>query len=295
MVSYGYLKQYTTFMAAIRRKAATGTHSAPRNSFLAARRMRAARRLSGLLLLLPALAVADVPSSSAAAEAALPLLAGLAACLCIGSSRALRWLAVLNPLARTGRANASPLRIVSTAGWLPAANGMLEQAVADRRPLSLALVELHDLPELHQLFGRGMANRVLARVGRQLRVVAGGKGLAVRTSATQFTLVLPGFQADAVRLALSTVFGDACCIEDDGGCEEMVLLPRFAVATLTGSDESVTQSHRRLCSELAVTLSDDQAASWSVPYDETPGPRPGPPEQDRPRPVYVPTVPLPLR
>jgi GGDEF domain-containing protein len=246
-----------------------------------------------LLEAVPDFMTALSSKTATATQTALPLLAMLIAGLLVGSSRALRWVSMLNPLARTGRANASPLRIVGTAGWLPAAEGMLEQAVADRRPLSLALVELHDLPELHRLFGRSMADRVLARAGRQLRAVAGGKGLAVRTSATQFTLVLPGFQADAVRLALSTVFGDACCIEDDGGCEEMVLLPRFVVATLTDSGESLAQSHGRLCGELAVA--DDRRASLPVSGDEASGSRPAAAGQHRVPPVYVPTVPLPLR
>ena len=288
------LEAVPDFMAALPSKTATDTHADRWKTFLVAPPRRATWRRSGLLLLLPALALAAAQAPSAAAEAALPLLAVLSAGLLVGSSRALRWLSMLNPL-RTGRANASPLRIVGTAGWLAAADGMLEQAVADRRPLSLALVELHDLPELHRLFGRSMADRVLARAGRQLRAVAGGKGLAVRTSATQFTLVLPGFQADAVRLALSTVFGDACCIEDDGGGEEMVLLPRFAVATLTDSGESLAQSHGRLCGELAVTTPDDRRASLSVPGDEASGPRPAAAGQHRVPPVYVPTVPLPLR
>ena len=283
-------------MTAVPRKVASaGTHSARWKTFLLPRRMRAPGRMPGLLLVLPALALVHVMSPSNATEAGLMVLAVVATSLLVGAGGVPRWLSTLNPLNRRGGANPSHLRIVGTQGWLPVADGMLEQAMADRRPLSIAVLELHDLPELHQLFGRAMANRIVIRVSRKLRVVAGGKGLAVRTSRTQFTLVLPGLEADAVRLALSTVFGEACCIEDDAGADEMVLLPRFEVATLSGTGECIRSGHQRLCEAVAAWQGEGRCAS-STPRPEPTGPLPAPAtEHHLARSVYVPTVPLPLR
>jgi GGDEF domain-containing protein len=250
-----------------------------------------------LLLLLPALAVLHWLPSSGATGVEVLLLAVLAVCLLAWSTSALRRLCQLNPRIEPCQGVASHLRIVSAKGVLIAAKGMLEQAVADGRPLSIAVLELHDLPELQKLFGSGMAARVLTRASKKLRAVAGAKGLAMRTSRTQFTLVLPGLEADSVRLALRTVFGAACCIEDDAA-EEIVLLPDFAVETLTSANASIAQSYDRLCDNLAAEQRHAKRPTPGAPRRAAPSSDPLPQSSARQHlvaPVHVPTVPMPLR
>lgn len=196
------------------------------------------------------------------------------------------------------RRAAQQLQFASREGLLDAANQLLQQARADGRPLSVAVLELSDLPELHRLFGRRLAQQVLIRTGRKLRAVAGPKGLAARTSPTQFTLVLPGVDEDAVLLSLRTVFGEACCIEDDGNSEEVVLLPQFEVATMAGNDASIEPVYEALCGKLFFAQHRESTrAQHALEHclQSRPALLSQPPEaHSLPPAAYVPTVPLPL-
>lgn len=190
------------------------------------------------------------------------------------------------------------LQFASREGLLDVGNQLLQQAQADRRPLSVAVLELSDLPELHRLFGRRLAQQVLLRTGRKLRAVAGPKGLAARTSPTQFTLVLPGVDEDAVLLSLRTVFGEACCIEDDGNADEMVLLPQFEVATIEGSHDSIEPVYEALCGKLFFAQHRERTRTQPA-SEHCLQSRPAPASQPQelhalPPAAYVPTVPLPL-
>lgn len=221
-----------------RGEARTGTNSPWATALTAGRN----RWLEPLALLVPGVAGIHLLAPRGGALIELALVALLVAAVAMWAS---------SPRRGAG-AKSARLQLVSREQLVQASEPVLRQAVADRRPLSVAVLELADLPELRRLFGRTLARKMLTRTAWKLRAVAGPKGLALRTSHTRFALVVPGVDAEAVLSSLRTVFGEACCIEDEGDVEEVVLLPQFHVATVDGDDVSIEPVYQGLCEKLVL-------------------------------------------
>jgi GGDEF domain-containing protein len=243
-----------------------------------------------LLLLVPGLAALHLVAPSGKTLLELALAATLLVLVTVRAARRGMWM-------RRG-ARVPYLKIAERRDVMAAGDVLLQQAIADRRPLSVAVLELHDLPEVRRLFGRQLASQVLARTARSLRAVAGPKGLVMRTSPTQFTLVVPGVDDEAVLLSLRTVFGEACCIEEDSDADEVVLLPHFHVATVQPGCGSVEPVYAILCERLLPSLHGAHPRWRGGPAAEVSQPVSLGPQSlgsDVAPAVYVPTLPLPLR
>ena len=204
----------------------------------------------------------------------LPQLLGGAALLAVAGVVAGRRLAM-----RRGQlpGNAAPplnVELFSRQAVIAAGDRMLEACRARRHPLSVAVVELSDLPEVHALFGATLAEQVARRVGVRLQAVAAGRGLAERTSPTQFSVLLPGMEPAAARRALHAAFGDAGAIDYECGRDELVLLPDFHVAEVPDG-AGVLDIYAHVCA--CLTRRHAQAARQPVTAD-----------------AYGATVPIPL-
>ena len=187
---------------------------------------------------------------------------------------------------------------------LAAGETLLARARRDKLPLSIAVFDLHDLPELESVFGPRVAREVVAQVVFRLQGVATSKGLVLRTDATAFTVLMPGFERDRARLAIQTTMGSPCCIELDADDHEIVLVPEFKVHTLRPDSGSLSQVYAELRRDISAAQKLEQRRQRYLQLERESHTRPmelrtgGEREPARrPRPVFVsaPTMPMPLK
>ena len=171
----------------------------------------------------PAFASTFAPSSSSRSSAARPTV--------------LRTLASWLGLARKQRVRKAPA--VQRKSWeqhkqsmLVAGEQMLARSRSENQPLSVAVFDLDDLPELESVFGAATAREVMTQVVLRLQGMAGSRGLVIRTDATVFTVLMPGFGRDRAHQSIERTMGSPCCIELDAGDHEIVLIPEFKVHTM---------------------------------------------------------------
>jgi GGDEF domain-containing protein len=132
-----------------------------------------------------------------------------------------------------------------------AGNEMLCRGRGSNQPLSVLVFDLSDLPELECVFGLQAAKDVIAQTAVRMQGLAGRTGLAVRTSATTFTVLLPGVDGDGALEVVRAALGQPCCIELVAGGEEMVLVPEWMVRTVLGDAGCVSQVYESLCRDIA--------------------------------------------
>ena len=181
-----------------------------------------------------------------------------------------RWRPAARKDATAGRIEVSSRKAVVAAG-----NRMLKACRRGERPLTVAVVELSDLPEVRSLFGSDVAGQITRRMAVRLQAIATDRGLAERTSATQFTVLLPGMEAATARRALRAVFGEGGCVEYECDGDELVLLPEFEVAEVPAHHASILETYASVCTTVVRTR---------APVAR----QPASPQS------YVPTVPVPL-
>lgn len=129
---------------------------------------------------------------------------------------------------------------------------MLRRARGNNRVLSVAVFELSDLPELQCVFGWRATRDVIAQIAVRLQGLIARKGFAVRTSATTFTVLLPGVDRDGALAVIHAALGQPCCIEwVAAGGEEIVLVPEFMVRTVSGDSVCVSEVHESLRRDIA--------------------------------------------
>jgi GGDEF domain-containing protein len=130
-------------------------------------------------------------------------------------------------------------------------DAMLYKTRKEHRPLSLAVFDFSDLPELQAVFEGRIASGFGALIARRLQLIAPAKGVVVRTGPTTFVVLLPNFDSTRARLAIRSALGRACCIEFDVGNSEILLVPEFTTQTVRSDAESIAQVYRDLRTELA--------------------------------------------
>lgn len=209
-----------------------------------------------------------------------PHLLGAAALIAVAgawplASRRIAW--QWRPALRKS-ASGSRMDPFSRKAVIAAGNRMLKACRRGKRPLTVAVVELSDLPEVHSLFGSDVAGQITRRMAVRLQALATDRGLAERTSPTQFTMLLPGMEAAAARRALQAMFGEGGCVEyeGDGDGDELVLLPEFRVAEVPEHHTSILESYASVRAGAAKSRAPALAAQPAAAQ------------------AYVPTVPVPL-
>lgn len=134
---------------------------------------------------------------------------------------------------------------------LNAGNKMLARSRSENQPLSVAVFDLDDLPELESVFGAAVAREVMTQVALRLQGMAGTRGLAIRTDATVFTVLMPGLGRDRAQQAIERTMGSPCCIELDAGDHEIVLVPDFKLQTLQPDSPALAQVYAQLRHEIS--------------------------------------------
>lgn len=129
-------------------------------------------------------------------------------------------------------------------------DAMLQKCRKENRPLSIAVFDFSDLPELQAVFEGRIAVSLGALIASKLQAIAPVKGVVVRTAPTTFAVLLPNFDAGRTRLAIGNALGKGCCVEFDVGNSEVLLVPDYASRTVRAESTSVEQVHRELCAQL---------------------------------------------
>ena len=108
-------------------------------------------------------------------------------------------------------------------------------------PFSLLLFDFRDLFEVETLYGAATRRQLLSVIGRKLRRLAGGRGLAVRLDKTRFAVLLPGMGRDKAMEAVWARIGKPCVIELEGAQEELVIVPSLVVVDATADTGSIAE------------------------------------------------------
>lgn len=143
--------------------------------------------------------------------------------------------------------------LYNKAGFTAHGGEMLAESVRGRRPLSIAVFDCSDLLEVRSIYGSRIARKLLDRIVGKLTKLAGTGGLAARTGAAEFTVVLPMGHEKALA-AIERALGNPMRFELDAGDSEIVLVPWFqveAAGTDTDSVETLYQDLRREIADMA--------------------------------------------
>ena len=228
--------------------------------------------------------------------AAAAISAGTAWHLLGAAVLACAWLAYL---ASGGRARNDPAAheapLFGREQLIAIGNHMLARCRGRSQPFTVAVVELTELPEIRKLFGRRIEDEIVAIVERKLRTVATGRGLAVRTGYTQFSLLLPGRRAEDALQALRTALGRGGCLEHDADGEELVLLPNVKLDAVGPEQPGIGATYDELRQRLAALQPRLPATATATSHLPT---EPSPLRADDgtrwPPSVLLPTLPNPL-
>jgi diguanylate cyclase (GGDEF)-like protein len=142
-------------------------------------------------------------------------------------------------------------------GLRSAGDAMLHEA-RHGRPVSVVVLDMDDLLEACDLYGADVGRRLLARVVRKVRAIAGGRGVAARSGGSQFTVVLPGMDRDRAMACVQRVLGHPSRIEFDAGRDEIVLVPEILCAAAVPGTRSIADVQHAVSDELAVQRAREQ-------------------------------------
>ncbi|MBC5766708.1 diguanylate cyclase domain-containing protein [Ramlibacter albus] len=134
---------------------------------------------------------------------------------------------------------------------------MLDAARRDGRPFSIVVLDFSELTEVREIYGTETARRVVQRVVRKLRLLAGPRGAALRTGRTEFTVLLPGANRDAACAAVHRVLGKPSRVEFDAGDCEIVLVPEIVADNVANDGESLVEVHDEISRGLAKARHDE--------------------------------------
>ena len=132
---------------------------------------------------------------------------------------------------------------------------MIADARAAGRPFTVVVFEQADLPELHVLFGGEAARTVAARFNQKLQALAGARGLAIRSDATTWAVLLPDVDDAQAVSAVERVFGPSLAVDLESEGEEILLVPTIAVRTVAAREHAPMRSiYQEMRGRIAGTL-----------------------------------------
>ncbi|HEX7888413.1 MAG TPA: hypothetical protein VF522_03555 [Ramlibacter sp.] len=135
---------------------------------------------------------------------------------------------------------------------------MIADAQAAGRPLTVVVFEQADLPELHVLFGSEAARTVTAKFNQQLQALAGSRGLAMRSDATTWTVLMPGLDHAQAKSEVERVFGPSLAVDVESEGEEILLVPTMEVRTVVRGAAPMRRIYQEMRGRIAGTLQRQQ-------------------------------------
>jgi GGDEF domain-containing protein len=115
--------------------------------------------------------------------------------------------------------------------------------------VGMVLLDFDDLREVYQIYGPVTARKLVARIVRRLRALAGWRGFAGRTGPTQFAVVLPGVTEERAVQLVQRALGKPARVEFDAGDSEIVVVPDLLVDSAEPG-EPVQTLYRDMCRQL---------------------------------------------
>ena len=145
----------------------------------------------------------------------------------------------------------------------------------EKRSMTLAAFSCSELRELREIHGRAVADKILKKAVSKFNLLAGELGLAARTDAAEFAVMLPCSAEKAFQL-IAREFGTPPRIEHDVGNQKAVLFLGL-VAEVAGPKEfSIGELYDRLSADLREleirTRIDDIADECLQPSAKRPAP-----------------------
>lgn len=131
---------------------------------------------------------------------------------------------------------------------------MIADAQATGRPLTVLVFEQADLPELHALFGSEAARTVTAKFNQKLQALAGPRGLAIRSDATTWTVLLPGVDNAQAVDAVERVLGRSLAVDLESEGEEILLVPTMEVRTVSREAAPMHRIYQEMRGRIEGTL-----------------------------------------
>jgi GGDEF domain-containing protein len=147
--------------------------------------------------------------------------------------------------------------LYNRAGLLGAANEILGHG-SSRQGFSMVVLDFPDLREVWEIYGSVVGQKVVSRLVRRLRLLAGWHGLAGRTGPAQFTVILPGVPQQRAQRQVGRVLGRPARIEFDAGDSEIVLVPDYLVDSAERAATQVQELYRDMCREVARMQKDER-------------------------------------
>jgi GGDEF domain-containing protein len=141
--------------------------------------------------------------------------------------------------------------LFSHEGLLADGEDLLERCRRRRQPVTLAVFDCSDLLEVRRIYGGPTARQVALKVARKLAGVAGERGLAARTGAAEFAVLLPGLPRERALQAVQQVLGTPSRIEYESDGNEIVLVPNFLLVMAGDEDEDVAELYASASRKLA--------------------------------------------
>jgi GGDEF domain-containing protein len=130
-------------------------------------------------------------------------------------------------------------------------DAMLRKARTSNRPLSIAVFDFSDLPELQAVFDRRIAASLGPMIAARLQGIAPGKGVVLRTGPTKFAVLLPRFDTVRTHRAVRAALGKACCLEFDIADTEILLVADYSTRVVRRDMGSVAEVYQQLSLGLA--------------------------------------------
>jgi GGDEF domain-containing protein len=141
--------------------------------------------------------------------------------------------------------------LYNLAGFQAHGNALMAACRRDKRPLSVAVFDCADLLEVREIYGSGVARKLMERTVRKLGSLCVKQGLAARTGPAEFTVLLPGMGRDKALASIARLLGSPMRIELDAGDSEIVMVPGFMVEAVGPDVSCITEMHQELRGDLA--------------------------------------------
>lgn len=127
---------------------------------------------------------------------------------------------------------------------------LANNATRQRRVMTVVVMRLDDLPELHATFGGELYQAATAVINRKLERLVRARGVGARTGPTEFTLAFPDlYQREALALISMTLGGRPPRFEFSLDGTDLILVPEIAAAMIE-PNESIRETHGRLRTQL---------------------------------------------
>lgn len=135
-------------------------------------------------------------------------------------------------------------------GMVVRGNELLASCRRDNRVMAMVVFNFNDLLEVRNMYGARIYRQLMAKVARKMGAVAGDRGLAVRTGAAQFTLLIPGVGRDKALHAVERLLGSPSRIELETREHEIILVPELMADIATSDTGSVEELYVEMCADL---------------------------------------------